>query len=160
MDTSPQEVNEAFSDSVHRFKKIQMKGLYRLTSEREFFALGMIHFIQRARKDGEGVQVSVLAKKMGISLSGMSRKLREMEERGYIARTVDLEDRRNTLVTLTEKGEEVFRSSNERWAEFFTRVTERLGFERAELLIRELDNCSDIMEEELALMESESKGKA
>lgn len=52
----------------------------------------------------EGVKVSWLVKKSHVPAPAVSRTLRTLEQKGFIERTVDKEDRRNTFVSLTEVG--------------------------------------------------------
>lgn len=51
-----------------------------------------------------GVKVSWLVKKSHVPASAVSRTLRTLEQKGFIERTVDKADRRNTFVSLTEAG--------------------------------------------------------
>ncbi|GEM_PF-6121189 len=55
----------------------------------------------------------VLAELVGLSPSGFSRVLSELESLGYIRRSLSTEDRRNTLVKLTEDGWEKTKKLNE-----------------------------------------------
>ena len=61
--------------------------------------------IARLGAQQEGiVTVSELAEKVHAQNSAVSRSLRNLEVQGLIERTVNRADRRNTCVTLTEKG--------------------------------------------------------
>lgn len=57
-----------------------------------------------SEKKGCSVTVSELAQKLHTKNSAVSRTLKNLEEQGLIERTVNRADRRNTCVSLTEKG--------------------------------------------------------
>lgn len=56
-----------------------------------------------SRQDG-GMNPSDLAKRLGYSRPRMTRILDSLEEKGYVTRTPDPEDRRRVLATCTDDG--------------------------------------------------------
>ena len=54
--------------------------------------------------DDKGMKVSDIVKATKAPAPAISRALSSLEEKGLIERTADRSDRRNTLVSLTEKG--------------------------------------------------------
>lgn len=58
----------------------------------------------KTERNGRGVKVSWLVKKARVPAPAISRTLRTLEQKGFIERTVDKDDRRNTFVSLTEAG--------------------------------------------------------
>ena len=75
-----------------------------------------------------GVRQKVLAEEMKVNPSSMSEFIDRLESTGYITRTVDLSDKRATLITLTEKGEaraaELEDEKNEHLSKMFSNLTE------------------------------------
>lgn len=54
--------------------------------------------------EGNALRVSDIVKKMQIPAPAVSRSLRNLERHDWIVRTVDVKDRRNTYVQITEAG--------------------------------------------------------
>ncbi len=65
-----------------------------------------IHFLMLIAKvsDKQAVTPSDIAKKMEISLSAITHHLTALENKGYISRTPSPDDKRVTLVTLSDRG--------------------------------------------------------
>lgn len=86
----------------HRFRKI-------FSSD---FALGMcrldfmiLKYIRQANLKGYTVTGSQLAKHLEVSPPAISRKMKDLEEKGWIQRVNAAEDRRNTWLQMTTTGE-------------------------------------------------------
>lgn len=62
-----------------------------------------IHFLVAAETD-RPVSVSFLAKKLEVTLGAASQMASKLEKKGLISRFPDPEDRRRTMVSLTENG--------------------------------------------------------
>lgn len=56
-------------------------------------------------KNPEGIRQKNIAEKVGINQSSTSELINKLESDGYIQRTVDPQDKRATLLFLTEKGQ-------------------------------------------------------
>ena len=76
----------------------------------------------------DGVRQKVVADKVGINQSSASELINKLEATGYIERTIDPNDKRATLLFLTEKGKaraaEVEDERNEIFREIFSVLTE------------------------------------
>lgn len=57
--------------------------------------------------NGENIAVAEAAKKHGVSVSFISKTLKSLEEKGYIERVSDKNDRRSVRISVTESGKEV-----------------------------------------------------
>jgi len=86
------------------------------------------HLLVIISKYPDGVRQKVLADKMGINQSSASELVNKLEATGYLERTVDPDDKRATLLFLTEKGKaraaEVEDERNEIFKEIFSVLTE------------------------------------
>lgn len=71
-------------------------------ARREFVTLHVLRKLCEER--GGGIQMSVLARELEVSLPAVSKTIQSLEERGYALREADPSSRRNTLVRPTEKG--------------------------------------------------------
>ena len=76
-----------------------------------------------------GVRQKVLAEEMRINPSSTSELISKLEGEGYVARTVDPDDKRATLIALTEVGRarayELEDEKNEKFAKVFEALTEK-----------------------------------
>ncbi|MBO4235088.1 MAG: winged helix-turn-helix transcriptional regulator [Firmicutes bacterium] len=76
-----------------------------------------------------GVRQKVLAEAMRINPSSTSELISKLESEGYVARTVDPDDKRATLIALTEVGRarayELEDEKNEKFAKVFEPLTEK-----------------------------------
>lgn len=101
--------------------------------------------------DKEGTPSTQLGPKMGMEPTSLSRTLKTMEEKGWIRREIDKNDKRKVLIFLTEEGVEkrriakdVVLSFNERIVDAIPKGKLNTFFEVAEridiALDRELSN--------------------
>ena len=86
--------------AVHQFKKLNVSDLIPGLSSSEFSVMGAI---LQMGENGK-ITSSELAAKTKTLPPAVSRTLRGLEEKGYVERSVDKKDRRNTYISLTEKG--------------------------------------------------------
>lgn len=90
----------------------------------------------RERSGCGRVRVSDIAKMLEIPAPGVSRMLRNLEQRGWIVRETDPEDRRITLVRITPQGEKVLDAKRKAFDAFLDELTDRIGHEKIQELIR------------------------
>lgn len=140
------ELLEQIISSMHRMKKIKYTNLFENLSQQEFMILQMIE--HQKKEDKRGICVSRLAKQMRISPPAVSRKLKEMEDRNLVIRTVDREDRRNTYINLTEHGEQIRTDACHIMDSLFIRVIHNMGQENVEQMIQLWNQFGQEMERE------------
>lgn len=95
-------------------------------TEREYFFLRILHCLTQ-KLGSESVYVSSIVTELNISGPAVSKMLRNLEKRQLISRKTDTTDRRNTIVTLTEKGLRAKAQADKIAACFFINVTEKFG---------------------------------
>ncbi len=100
------ELRRLVTSTMQRFQRINISSLFDNISQGEFHTLEMIHRQTQQAHEEIGVTVSELAKCQNTSLPAVSRNLRTLEEKGWIERSADPKDRRNTYVYLTKAGME------------------------------------------------------
>ena len=101
----------------------------------EHLILTALHVHHQADPESEGVYVSALAEELSVSVSMISKLLKSLEEKDWILRTIDKNSRRNTFVTLTGLGEEVYQNASAQMIAFHKSVVDSLGQEKfAQLL--------------------------
>lgn len=150
-----------FFEAFHRFRKLDITSMFPELSGSDFRTLMAIECVGK-KKEGKGVRVSELAQEMRVAAPAASRTLKGLEERGMIERSVDTEDRRNTYVFLTQKGQEVLANAEQIMNDFSHAVFERLDEEKMEHLIAYLKEIYEVSEQEIkkrAVAKSPKDGK-
>lgn len=109
----------------------------------EFFFLQRIYELQ---KQGQ-VRVSHLRDAMSMTMPAVSQFLRTLEEKGLVQRESAPKDRRVTLVTVTENGEQVLRQSQEQFNRMLDRLIQQYGPQELEKLVQMLDRLSQTIRE-------------
>ena len=92
---------------------------------------------------------SELAAKTRTLPPAVSRTLRGLEEKGYVERSVDKKDRRNTYISLTEKGWKKGEEVRDRMQDFGCSVMSQLKEEDIDQLVAYLDRIYEIAEKEI-----------
>lgn len=131
--------------SMHQFRKLNVGAMLPGITKQEFITMGVI---LNKGKDGK-ITISELAAKAQVLPSAISRTLRGLEEKGYVVRTINQKDRRNTYVELTAKGEETARQSKQTMHDYGVAVMSQLNEQDMERLIQYMDNIYDIAEKEI-----------
>lgn len=120
----------------------------------------MMYLLRTKQKRKEQINVSLLAEKTNVSMQSVSRTLKNLEAKGYIRREVDRNNRRNTLISLSEEGEKVLTFERERMDEYFYRIFSHFTNEELRSFIS-LQNklCTAVLEEEEKLKDGKKAGK-
>ena len=84
--------------------------------------------------DPEGTSVTNLAERAGMTKQSMRQLVVDLEDKGYIKRTPDPDDRRATLVIFTVEGRRFIEDGNEVKKEIDDEYRAILGEERLEAL--------------------------
>ena len=99
-------------------------------SQPEFLILTALHVHAKKHPDSEGLYVSSLAEELSVSVSMISKLLKSLEEKDWILRTIDKHSRRNTFVSLTPLGQEIYAAATGQMKAFHKSVVDSLGQER------------------------------
>ena len=94
-----------------------------------------------------GVRQKVLAEEMNINPSSTSELIGKLESEGYVVRTVDPDDKRATLITLTEVGKARACELEDERAEKFEKIFQPLTSDEKEQLLTILDKLLPTPEE-------------
>ena len=101
--------------------------------------LGRERLLVLIGKQEGGIRQKELLEKAHIGAPAMSELINKLEDDGYIVRTVDPEDRRATLLSLTEKGQARAAEVEDERAEKFKSAFASLSDEEKETLAAILD---------------------
>lgn len=106
----------------------------------------VLHFIAKYQwehgEDDPGITPKKLGEKLHIGPSTITQHLGNIEEKGYILREMDKNDRRVIRVNLTEKGIEEMKRMKKEIVKVFTGLIENLGEEKSRELISLLQASS------------------
>lgn len=141
MGTTYEELFRAMS----QFRKLKFNDMFPNISRAEFFTMSMI----MDKGENGKITISELATKAHVLPPAMSRTLRGLENKGYVERNVNKQDRRNTYVELTELGKEVAQHTRTSMCEFGRAVMDQLDEEEMKRLISYLNHIYEIADQEL-----------
>jgi DNA-binding MarR family transcriptional regulator len=96
--------------------------------------LSLVHTTLFAHLDLAGTRITTLAERVGVSKQAVGSLVQELEQRGYVARSVDPVDRRATLVTLTQAGWQFIQDAHQVKREIEGEYMRVLGEERMQML--------------------------
>lgn len=116
----------------------------------EYFMLSVLRDHRARNPQCKGMYVSELAELLDVSSPAVSRMLGGMEQKEYVERVVDREDRRTTYIVLRPDGERTLGQMEDRAMTLVDRIVNRLGEEDAATLIKLWSRLADIMDEEQA----------
>ena len=134
--------------AFHRIGRVNVSALMEVTPG-EFFVLRIIEKYSREHPKEEGIYVSQIARMAKMASSQVSRMLRNLEHHNLIGRSVDVRDRRNTYVFLTEEGKNISERTHRKMEQYVNRVIDEMGEEQVDELIRLCNEMADVMEREL-----------
>ena len=141
---------------MHQFRKLNVASILPDISQSEFAAMNEI---MDKGEDGK-ITISELACKSKVHSSAISRTLHCLEEKGYIERSIDKNDRRNICVELTEEGKRVTTEARQIMCDYVKAVVEHLENRELERLIAYMNKIYSVAEKEIEARKwKDRKGK-
>lgn len=107
-----------------------------------------IHYldvIQSLEQQGVKVKVSDLSDAMELPRPGVTRTVKEMEEKGYLKKIASEEDGRVTYITVTRTGQELSQKYDEQYFDSLLPYMEEISEEDAECMIQTIEKFYQIM---------------
>lgn len=143
---------QSFIGVLQRWREISIAGEFGGLTKGEFFALEVLSSHRTRHPCAKGMYVSLLVEFMHVSGPAVSRMLRLLEEKGYIERNVDTQDRRNTYITMTAEGVQAWQQAQEGMNQFMHGLLDNMGQENMMMLIslwnRFIDAANDMKKKE------------
>lgn len=99
----------------------------------------------RALVETDSMDAGQLARRVTLRMPSLSRILRDLDQRGIIAKSKSEADRRLINVTLTEEGRHLFSAISPRQEMRYEKLEERVGSEFYASLMGDLDKLIDIL---------------
>lgn len=153
INTENMSYSQRFAAIIARMHKLKFGNMLTGVSEIEFKTMSAI---SRISKSGD-VKVSDIARYLELSAPAVSRTMKSLEEKEYIERHTDKQDRRNTFVKLTTKGEEQQKAWMKAFEEFSEAIFARLGDEKSNKLLEDLEAFVKASKEEMKAREEAKK---
>ena len=121
-------------NTFHAFSMLNFSSVLENISQSEFFVMAAVEKLSSYGDNNLG-KVSSIAKNLHVSSPAISRTLTSLENKGYVVRCIDINNRRNTGVMLTEEGHDVLAKEYEKVNDVFGEVIDSMGEEKIDLLI-------------------------
>jgi DNA-binding MarR family transcriptional regulator len=99
----------------------------------------ILHMIDICDRRGERASTTWLSTKLGLTKSSVSQTLNSMEEKGWIHRSIDPDNRRKTTIDLTDEGRQKMGSVFSEGMNRISNVLEKMGKENAERFIEMME---------------------
>lgn len=107
-----------------------------------------IHFLDVVEiMEGQGISVKIsdISDYLHIPRPGVTRTVREMEEKGYLRKSIAAEDGRITYISITEEGRALSRKYNDDVFQSLTGPLDEISEEDAETMIHTIDTFYKVM---------------
>ena len=104
-----------------------------------------LDIIETMQNEGLSVKISDISDRLSLPRPGVTRTVKEMEQKGYLRKTTSLEDGRVTYLTLTKTGQLLSEKYNQQVFSALASYMEGFSEEDAERMIRTMDQFYRIM---------------
>ncbi len=104
-----------------------------------------LDIIETMQKQGIQVKVSDISDCLSLPRPGVTRTVKEMEQKGYLKKSTSPEDGRVTYLTLTETGQTLSKKYNQECFSILADYTEAISEEDAECMIHTMNQLYHIM---------------
>lgn len=131
--------------AMNQFHKLKFGVIMQNMNKADFIVMNVI--MKKGQDDK--MTISELASTARMLPSAISRTLKGLEEKGYVERTINKMDRRNTYVELTAEGKKQTRTVKQELRDFGKTVMAKLDEQEMNQLILYLNNIYSIAEKEL-----------
>lgn len=92
------------------------------------------------------LQIKELIRRVGLSGSRLTRILDGLERSGFVVRSIDPDDRRSIIVTLSEKGESLAQDLEQRYIDIHKEILEGIPQEMHDTVLISLSNMLNSLE--------------
>ncbi len=138
-----------FFHILQQFRHFHWGSRLKVLTQVEVMTLGAIQLEQNQSPYKPGIYVSSLADSLATSVSMVSKTLRTLEEKGWVVRSIDPTNRRNTYVSLTDYGRLLLVEEKDRVMAVNHRVITALGEERVQRLLEDTQILIECFAKEL-----------
>ena len=101
--------------------------------------------VQTLEKNSSHVRVSDISDALDLPRPGVTRTVKEMEQKGYLRKLASPDDRRVTYISITEEGRELSRKYDENYFSELSVYLDDISEEEADCMIRTIEKFYEIM---------------
>ena len=145
------EIQNELVQAMFRLKKMMNRGLGR---DLDNANITMSEFIlmrevaENTKESYNPMALTEVREYLSVSKAAVSQMINSLEKRGYLTREVDVNNRRNIIVVLTEVGQEVYQKKNQEFFDRFEKVIQGIGETDISHFIAMINNMADAMGEQ------------
>jgi len=136
-------INELLVNLFNHVMDMEAKAV--ITSEFSDISNNDMHIIEAIGVD-ELKNMSVIARKLSVTVSTLTTNMNGLEKKGYIVRERSLTDKRVVYVKLTDKGRKAFFHHRDFHKKMIKAILKDLSGEEMEILYRCLENLNGFLE--------------
>ena len=104
-----------------------------------------LEVVQTLEKNSSHVRVSDISDALDLPRPGVTRTVKEMEQKGYLRKLASSDDRRVTYISITEEGRELSRKYDENYFSELSAYLDDVSEEEADCMIRTIGKFYEIM---------------
>ena len=104
-----------------------------------------LEVVQTLEKNSSHVRVSDISDALDLPRPGVTRTVKEMEQKGYLRKLASSDDRRVTYISITEEGRELSRKYDENYFSELSAYLDDISEEEADCMIRTIGKFYQIM---------------
>lgn len=104
-----------------------------------------LEVVQTLEKNSSHVRVSDISDALNLPRPGVTRTVKEMEQKGYLRKLASSDDRRVTYISITEEGRELSRKYDENYFSELSAYLDDISEEEADCMIRTIGKFYEIM---------------
>ena len=104
-----------------------------------------LEVVQTLEKNSSHVRVSDISDALDLPRPGVTRTVKEMEQKGYLCKLASSDDRRVTYISITEEGRELSRKYDENYFSELSAYLDDISEEEADCMIRTIGKFYEIM---------------
>lgn len=104
-----------------------------------------LEVVQTLEKNSSHVRVSDISDALDLPRPGVTRTVKEMEQKGYLRKLASPDDRRVTYISITEEGRELSRKYDENYFSELSAYLDDISEEEADCMIRTIGKFYKIM---------------
>ena len=98
-------------------------------------------------KDDVSVKISDISDALNLPRPGVTRTVKEMEEKGFLQKIASPDDGRVTYITITEVGKELHQKFDAQYFDMLAPYMDEISEEDAQNMIRTIEKFYQIMRE-------------
>jgi DNA-binding MarR family transcriptional regulator len=139
-----------------QFRKLRLASIFPGISFTDFTTLSAIYHNE---KNSGCIQISKIAKILEVAPPAVSRSLKGLEDRNFIIRSIDKEDRRNIYVEITEEGIAILKETENIMSNVYENVYDKMGADEMQQMAHSLETFYDLCKAEIEKKKETLKGE-